>query len=209
MTEGSDGLPRDTGAEVLQAARRLFGERGYAAVTIREIAAAAGVSPAMVMKVAGSKEQLHARATPLEPEPLSGDVPLAGLGELLVRRVLTRRAQAGAEPWLRALYLLADAPDPVAARAEFRDRFLSRFEQAGTDPSTNPATDTAAAAHRRRHSDQLACLMLGLAAGTRTMDLLHPDSTDIEAAIREYGALVQQVVDRLADHLDEPGDGAT
>ena len=91
----------DTREQVLQTARRLFGERGYAAVTIREIAAGAGVSPAMVMKVGGSKEQLHADATPLEPRPLAPDVPLDGLGELLVHRVLTRREDADAEPWLR------------------------------------------------------------------------------------------------------------
>src|SRR5690606_32983958 len=55
---------------VVQVARRLFGERGYAAVTIREVAAQAGVSPALVMKIAGSKEQLYAMATPAEPAPL-------------------------------------------------------------------------------------------------------------------------------------------
>lgn len=180
---------RDTRGEVLHAARRLFGERGYAAVTIREIAAAAGVSPAMVMKVGGSKEALHAAATPLEPQPLARDVPLEGLGELLVRRVLDRRTTMEAEPWLRALYLLADAPDPEAARREFRERFLRRFEPSGADP--------ASAAAARRHSDQLACLMLGLAAGVRTMELCDPDTTDLDAVAQEYGALVQQVVDRL------------
>ena len=177
--------------QVLQAARRLFGERGYAAVTIREIASAAGVSPAMVMKVGGSKEQLHADATPLEPQPLAPDVPLEGLGELLVRRVLARREDADAEPWLRALYLIADAPDPVAARAEFRQRFLSRFAVDGL-----PEPD---ALRLRRHSDQLACLMVGLAAGTRTLALLDPRDTDLDAVTQEYGVLVQQVVDRIAD----------
>lgn len=196
MTASGSDSGRDTRAEILQAARRLFGERGYAAVTIREIAAAAGVSPAMVMKVGGSKQQLHSLATPLEPEPLSGDVPLEGIGELLVRRVLTRRAQAGAEPWLRALYLLADAPDPVAARQEFRERFLSRFVASADAPGADPDVR----AHIHRHSDHLACLMLGLAAGTRTMDLLDPATTDNEAAIHEYGHLVQQVVDRMGDH---------
>lgn len=190
-----------TRQQVLEAARRLFGERGYAAVTIREIAAQAGVSPSMVMKVGGSKEQLHLDATPLEPEPLPGDVPLEGLGELLVSRMLSRREEGRAEPWLRAIYLIADAPDPDAARAEFRERFLSRFERPGAEP--------AVAAHLQRQSDQLACLMLGLAAGTRTMDLLHPDSTDNEAAAREYGGLVQQVLDRMVDHLAGPGGEAT
>ncbi len=183
---------RDTRADVLQAARRLFGERGYAAVTIREIAAAAGVSPALVMKIGGSKEQLHALATPLEPEPLSGEVPLAGLGELLVRRMVRRREDTEAEPWLRALYLIADAPDPAAAREEFRTRFLGRFLVPGAGPQV--------AAQVRRHSDELACLMVGLAAGTRTLRLLPPESTDLEAVIREYGSLVQQVVDRMTHH---------
>ena len=177
-----------TRQQVLEAARRLFGERGYAAVTIREIAAAAGVSPAMVMKVGGSKEQLHLDATPLEPEPLPGDVPLEGLGELLVSRMFSRRQEGRAEPWLRAIYLIADAPDPEVARAEFRERFLSRFAL----PEGSAATE----AENRRHCDQLACLMVGLAAGTRTLHLLDRGS-DRSAVIREYGALVQQVVDRM------------
>nr|WP_281497276.1 TetR/AcrR family transcriptional regulator [Ornithinimicrobium sp. F0845] len=142
------------------------------------------------MKVGGSKEQLHADATPLEPQPLAPDVPLEGLGELLVRRVLARREDADAEPWLRALYLIADAPDPAAARAEFRQRFLSRFEADGVQGKD--------ALLLRRHSDQLACLMVGLAAGTRTLHLFDPGDTDLEAVAQEYGALVQQVVDRIA-----------
>lgn len=183
----------DTRDVVLQAARQLFGERGYGAVTIREIAVAAGVSPAMVMKVGGSKEQLHTDATPLEPQPLPHDIPLEGLGEVLVRRMLTRRADDGAEPWLRALYLIADAPDRASARLDFRERFLHRFEH------LVDTADEAAHALVRRQADQLACLMVGLAAGTRSIRLLDPDGTDLEAVVREYGALVQQVVDRMAE----------
>lgn len=183
------GLPRgDTRERVLHTARRLFGERGYAAVTIREIAREAGVSPAMVMKVGGSKEQLHADASPLEPQPLEPDIPLDGLGELLVRRMMTRRAEDAAEPWLRALFLIADAPDPDTARAEFRERFLGRFIGPGTVTEQG---------EQRRHADQLACLMVGLAAGSRTLRLLDPAATDPEQVVREYGALVQSVLDRM------------
>lgn len=180
----------DTRDSVLQSARQLFGERGYGAVTIREIAVAAGVSPAMVMKVGGSKEQLHADATPLEPEPLPRDIPLEGLGEVLVRRMLTRREEDGAEPWLRALYLIADAPDRANARSDFRKRFLSRFEHLGDTADVEGALV-------RRQADQLACLMVGLAAGTRSIRLLDPDGTDLAAVVAEYGALVQQVLDRM------------
>lgn len=167
---------------VLREARRLFGERGYASVTIREVAAGAGVSPALVMKIAGSKEQLYALATPAEPTPLDPDVPWEGLGELLVRRMLQRRADEASEPWLRALNLLYAAPDPAAARHDFRERFVGRF---GDDEES------------RRHADQLACLLLGLAAGLRAFRLLESASTDEEALVREYGALVQQTLDRM------------
>lgn len=178
-----------TRATVLDTARRLFGERGYAAVTIREIAAEAGISPAMVMKVAGSKERLHADAAPLEPTPIGPDVPLAGMGELLVRRMLDRREGAVGEPWSRALHLVHGAPDPEAARREFRDRFLQRFRIGG------PEDD--------RRADQVACLMLGLAAGTRTLRLLPAETTDLEAVIREYGALVQSVLDGLGTDAEK------
>jgi len=46
-------------AVIRDAAMRLFAERGAAAVTIREIAAAAGVSPGLVMHHYGSKEGLR------------------------------------------------------------------------------------------------------------------------------------------------------
>jgi TetR/AcrR family transcriptional regulator, regulator of cefoperazone and chloramphenicol sensitivity len=45
-------------AVILGAATRLFAERGAAAVTVREIAAAAGVSPGLVMHHYGSKDGL-------------------------------------------------------------------------------------------------------------------------------------------------------
>ncbi|MFX0539725.1 TetR family transcriptional regulator [Ornithinimicrobium sp. Y1847] len=177
----------DTTERVLQVARRLFGERGYAAVSIREIAREAQVSPAMVMKVAGSKEQLHALARPTEPAPLLPDTPLEGMGELLVRRMLQRRDEDQAEPWLRAMYLLHDAPDREAALADFRERFLGRFPREG---------------EAVRHTEEFACLLLGLAAGVRTFRML--EDADQEVVVREYGALVQTVLDRL-DALAELG----
>lgn len=191
-TLGGDGTVRPPGGgpgagagsgggreSVLRVARRLFGERGYAGVTIREVARQAGVSPALVMKIGGTKEGLFALATPAEPAPLDPDVPLEGLGELLVRRMLVRRDDEAAEPWLRALYLLQDAPDQESARREFRERFLP------TLPNDEDG----------RQADQLACLLVGLAAGLRSFRLL--EEADQDAVVKEYGALVQQVLDRM------------
>jgi AcrR family transcriptional regulator len=47
-------------ANIRNAALRLFAERGHDAVTVREIATAAGVSPALVLHHFGSKEGLRA-----------------------------------------------------------------------------------------------------------------------------------------------------
>lgn len=47
-------------ANIRNAALRLFAERGHDAVTVREIAGAAGVSPALVVHHFGSKEGLRA-----------------------------------------------------------------------------------------------------------------------------------------------------
>ena len=55
-TEPTDA--EDRGAVLRAAARREFGRRGYEATTIRDIAAAAGVSTGSVYRVVGSKEEL-------------------------------------------------------------------------------------------------------------------------------------------------------
>ena len=46
-------------AVIREVAMRLFADRGAAAVTVREIAAAAGVSPGLVMHHYGSKDGLR------------------------------------------------------------------------------------------------------------------------------------------------------
>jgi AcrR family transcriptional regulator len=78
---------------ILAAAREQFRERGYDSATIRGIAAAAGVDPALVHHYYGSKEDLFAAALLLPTSPrealdgvLAGDPD--GLGERLVRRFL-------------------------------------------------------------------------------------------------------------------------
>lgn len=48
----------DTHGEILEAASRQFASRGYDGATIRGVAAAAGVDPALILHYFGSKEQL-------------------------------------------------------------------------------------------------------------------------------------------------------
>src|SRR5829696_5863307 len=54
-----------TREEILQAARRLFAERGYARTSVRDVAQAAGVSAQTVYDSIGSKQALVARLNDL------------------------------------------------------------------------------------------------------------------------------------------------
>ncbi|MFG1900498.1 TetR family transcriptional regulator [Micromonospora carbonacea] len=78
---------------ILDAARTAFAERGFDASSIRSIAAAAGVDPALVHHYFGGKDQLFlaAMGAPLDPgellpRVLAGDPD--GVGERLVRTFL-------------------------------------------------------------------------------------------------------------------------
>ncbi len=59
---------------ILEAAREVFTERGYARATIREIARRAGVTHGLVMRHFGTKEQLLIEALP-GPRVAAGVVP--------------------------------------------------------------------------------------------------------------------------------------
>lgn len=80
----------DRRGAILESARAQFADLGYAAVSVRGIARAAGVDPALVHHYFGSKEGVFAAAMELPispgellPEVLEGD--LTELGERLVR----------------------------------------------------------------------------------------------------------------------------
>ena len=84
----------DTRGEVLAAARTEFAEVGYDKASVRGIARAAGVDPALVHHYFGSKEQLFVAAMQLPvvpadvlPQVFAGGVD--GVGERLVRLFLS------------------------------------------------------------------------------------------------------------------------
>ncbi|MGC1215114.1 MAG: TetR family transcriptional regulator [Micromonospora sp.] len=83
----------DTREAILAAAREAFAERGFDAASIRGIATAAGVDPALIHHYFGSKDQLFLAAmnSPVDPGDLIPRIvagPRDGLGERLVRLFL-------------------------------------------------------------------------------------------------------------------------
>jgi AcrR family transcriptional regulator len=78
---------------ILDAARESFGELGYDGATVRQVAAKAGVDPALLYHYFGSKQQLFVAAIEVRGliEPHIGDLaegPQDALGERLVRVML-------------------------------------------------------------------------------------------------------------------------
>jgi AcrR family transcriptional regulator len=87
------GAP-DTKGEILAAARTVFGERGYDGATMRAIAAAASVDPALVHHYFGTKEKLFLAAMeiPFDPAVIADSIASsaagAGIGERAIRTFL-------------------------------------------------------------------------------------------------------------------------
>ena len=101
------GAP-DTRAEVLDAARTSFAERGFRATTIRAVAATAGVDPALVHHYFGSKDDLFVAALeiPVDPREVMAPVVAAGpdgAGERLLRAFLSVWDDPQVQPGLLAM----------------------------------------------------------------------------------------------------------
>ncbi|WP_181407742.1 TetR/AcrR family transcriptional regulator [Nocardioides sambongensis] len=86
---------RATRTAIEEAGRHLFGSRTYEEVSVRMIAAEAGVDPAMVIRHFGSKEALYLRS--IDPSLGVGEViegPVETLGRRLVAYFLDQRNSA-------------------------------------------------------------------------------------------------------------------
>lgn len=122
---------------VRDAAERLFAERGYAATSVRDIAGAAGVDPALVIRHFGSKEKLFLATMRVQFGDLDLEGPLESLGERLIAGLLA------ADDHVRGVYLaLLRASDAgeigSALRAAHEEGFVAplRARLAGPDAET-------------------------------------------------------------------------
>jgi AcrR family transcriptional regulator len=85
---------QDTRQSILDAARQVFAEKGFDKGSIRAIAAAAEVDPALVHHYFGTKDKLflasmNAPVNPAEAIPMALDGPRDQAGERLIRLVLS------------------------------------------------------------------------------------------------------------------------
>lgn len=168
-------------AAVWRAAAELFARQGFPEVTIRAIAARAGTSPALVMKVAGSKKELFHLTADIAA-PALPDVPAAELGQALVTELLDRQRRGDLEHLGRSLVLRVNAPDPAAVRAKFLRGYIEPLSAVLTGPDAQLRAELAVAA------------LLGLATTLRFFEspvLL----AELDAAEAAYGPIVQRLLD--------------
>jgi AcrR family transcriptional regulator len=115
----------DTRDTILTAARARFAAHGYDRTRVRDVAADAGVDPALVHYFFKTKDGLFVAAMqlPLRPAEVIGPLVaggIDGLGERLVRRLLEVWDQPSNQAALLAIVQGASAhPDAAAALREF------------------------------------------------------------------------------------------
>lgn len=170
------GTGRDA---IVRAARRAFTLRPYAEVTLRGIAADAGVSPSLIVKRFGSKQRLFNTVADFRPaaDALFSAAP-AVLGRHLVLTTLRLRDELRGDPLLRVVFSLGIDDERTLLRERFREQVTARLagSLAGHD--------------RELRAELIAGQLLGLGA---TLSLHRPD-----------GAGTRTPPERLAD-LYAPG----
>lgn len=117
----ANGTPAHRQA-VQDAAAELFAAQGFAATGVREIAARAGVDPALVIRYFGSKEKLFLRTMTM-PDTFTAVIagPLAGLGERLIDFVVRRTRDEAAPMSTNIFAALLRASDRPTVQAHLRE----------------------------------------------------------------------------------------
>lgn len=141
--------PTVTRDEILGAARRLFGERGFDGTTIRAIATEAGVNQGLVHHFFGTKEQIFIAAVnfPVDPTVVLRLI-LEGPREEFGQRVARFLLSVWGEPVTRAplLALLRSSTGNERAAAMLRDLLGSVLFSRFADATGGSRTKVAAAA---------------------------------------------------------------
>lgn len=145
-------------ARILNAARQEFATHGWAGTTIRAVARAADVDPALVYHYFGSKERLLDAATDpparwLETVAATWATPRDELGTRLVRTVLGAWADEEIGPVLRAVVLTA------AHDGRTREKLRAVVERSLIGGSTLGTDET----DRLRRSGLIASQLIGFA----------------------------------------------
>ncbi|MEQ1954963.1 TetR family transcriptional regulator [Mesorhizobium yinganensis] len=169
------------------AARMLFSRQGFERTTVRDIAAEAGVNPALINRYFGGKEQLFAEAVSIDLEfpDLSG-VDRDRIGRTLAAHFFTRWEGNDDDDLLRVLIRTAATNGEAAAR----------IRAILTDQVTAMVTHVAGSDRARERACLIATQILGLAYARNVLGLSNEDVAP-ETAVAMIGGTIQRYL--LAD----------
>ncbi|MDN4174834.1 TetR family transcriptional regulator [Nocardioides sp. SOB77] len=174
-----------TRAAIAEAARRQFQAQGYAATSVRAVAAEAGVDAALVMRHFGSKEQLFLETIDVEGafgQALDG--PLGRLGERLVSLVLDDRLGRVFRTTYRAMIRATDSDQVRAHLLEAMDATLAA-----------PLADRLSGPDVALRARLVAAQVGGLLEAVAILEDPVVSGAPSAQVARWYGAAVQALVD--------------
>jgi len=151
-----------TAEDIERAARELFAEHGFSSVSLRDIAARAGVSHSLLVQRFGTKEQLFVTSLrwPFEPDDAIADVMADGPEQAAARLVGFFVEVWDAAPRRDAiLVLLRRATEQDSAAQLLREFVATRLLEplvAAIDPALAPA-------ERHRRASLVSVQLLGMA----------------------------------------------
>lgn len=164
------------------AAATLFAERGYAAVSVREIAKAAGIDPSLVIRHFGSKEQLFLETMQLDldHQPLAS-WPLESIGERYIEFLLD------SDESTRGVFL-------ALLRASDGGRIGTQLREAHDSGFVAPLRSRLQGDDAELRARLAAALVGGLLYSLWVVGDEVLLATDHRELVRRYGALLQSLV---------------
>ena len=191
MTRGRRRGSPTTREQILDAARKVFDERGFRAASLRAVARAANVDPALVHYYFDSKVQLYAQSVGIgiNPERVLAEVIAPG------RRGLGRRLMAFlTDLWESevAQFVVESARENPALARQYAGVIVEQWRR---------AADILGFPHgivREESLAQAIAVVAGFVACRHLLKLEPAASLTREQAIRVYGDLLQGVIDAAA-----------
>jgi AcrR family transcriptional regulator len=182
--------PSTTRDAILQAAKRRFARDGFAATTIRQVAADAGVDPALVMQFYRAKDELFAACLEVSPQAMrvmaeAFDGPPDTLGPQIARAFLGLWTE-GTEDAPALLAMMRAAVAHEAAGELVRDFVQARLVQVIAPKLGGP--DAALRA------GLVAAMLMGVVLGRQIVHIPVLTGADIPRIAARIGPALQVVL---------------
>ena len=171
----------ETEAAILRSARVHFSRGGFAQVGVRDIADAAGVNAALVIRYFGTKEALFEQAVTREVDlDALFELPRDRLGEALVRYIVGKK---DADSLLALLRSASNEQAGTLLRRSLEVQFIT------------PLTALMQGDDKALRAGLIAAQLLGVALMREVIGSEPLKSTDGERLVARYAPLVQQLLD--------------